>query len=58
MDKLLKKRYIAILGVVIYVALKVYVSYTENPDDDALPDRLRDIVLRVAMLEPNSTILE
>lgn len=47
---MLKKRYIAILGLIVYIGLKVYVSYTENPNDDDIPDRLRDIVLRIAML--------
>ena len=45
-----KKRHIIILLMVLYVVSKVYVSYTVNPNDDDLPDRVKDIVLRVAMI--------
>ncbi len=42
-----QKRYILLLLAVLYVAFKVYVAYTPTPDDDDLPDQLRDVVLKV-----------
>lgn len=49
-----KKRMFLIIFMVIYVVSKVYVSYTANPYDDAIPDRIKDIVLRLAMLNPET----
>ena len=39
---------------IVYVILRVYTSYTVNPEDDKIADRFRDILLRVAFIEPSS----
>lgn len=51
--KLPKKRYIAAALMSIYVISKVIVSFTQNPNDDDIPDRIKDIVMRIAMLDNN-----
>lgn len=49
-----RKKYIALALMVIYVALKVYVEMTPDHKDDDIPDKLRDIVLRLAFINPDS----
>jgi len=41
-----QKRYLALIGMVIYMAAKVYVTMTPNPVDDAYPDAARDLVVK------------
>ena len=38
------KRYLVIAGLIIYYVLKIYVTATISPDDDAIPDKLKSIV--------------
>jgi hypothetical protein len=47
-----KKRYLIASLLTIYVIAKIYVSFTENPNDDDIPDRIKDIVFRVVMVSP------
>ena len=47
----IKKRYIALIGLVVYVALKVYVSFTVDTNDDNWPDRVKDVLMHVAMID-------
>lgn len=39
---ILQKRYLFVLGLVGYFILKAYVLYTPNPNDDQIPDQLRE----------------
>lgn len=50
-----KKRYIFSAFAALYVVAKVIVSFTANPADDDIPDRVKDIVMRIAMVSPDST---
>lgn len=50
-----KKRHIAAGLAVLYIISKVIVSFTANPADDDIPDRVKDIVMRIAMVSPDST---
>lgn len=43
-----RRRDIGFLLVIVYLVWKVYVLNTPSPDDDEIPDRLRDAVLQVA----------
>ncbi len=43
----IKKRYILLAITIIYCIAKIYVSYTPNPNDDNIPDNLRDVALRI-----------
>lgn len=48
----LKKRYIVAGIAVIYVGLKIWTSFTVNTNDDDLPDRVKDVLLRMVFINP------
>lgn len=42
-----QKRYLVMLGMVLYWAAKAYVAYTPETHDDSYPDDVRNVVVRM-----------
>ncbi len=40
-----QKVYLVVFAVLLYAAAKVYVSSTPSPDDDAIPDQVKSVVV-------------
>jgi hypothetical protein len=51
-----KKRTWVTAIMILYVISKIYVSFTQSKIDDDLPDRVRDVLLRLVMIDPNAGI--
>lgn len=45
------KRYIFLLGAVVYIVLKIYVSYTPSKEDDAFPEKVKAVLLQLANVD-------
>ncbi len=54
--KFTKKRITAIV-IAIYVVFKIIVTYTVSPDDDKLPDQVRDILLKLALADNDASVI-
>lgn len=50
--KCIKKRYVVITLAVLYFVALIYVNSTETPEDNQTLERIKDIVLRIVMVEP------
>jgi hypothetical protein len=50
----MKKRYVILGIIIVYAIFKVYVTWTIDPNDDQLPDKWRDIALKLAFANTDS----